>query len=106
MTMKVKLQYSPSQMWDAINFLAARHPSDIGPWYIHDSIKESMNEMVEKFPHLLQISTIGYTLIADISEESLDNDENLIAITILIDPSVGRDFEETYEIFDIKRENS
>ncbi len=105
--MKVKLQYSPSQMWAAINFITANnHNVDIGPWYIHDSIKDSINEMVEKFPHLLQISTLGYTLIANIVEESLDNDENIIEITILIDPAISKDLETTYEIFDIKRENS
>lgn len=94
-------------MWDAISFITANSTNvDIGMWYIHDSIKSSMKEMVEQFPHLLQVSTLGYTLIADITEESLDNDENSISINILVDPSVGKELETVCENFDIKRENS
>ena len=104
--MKVRLRYSKSQFDEAVKFIIANHPDDVGPRYAMNSIKSDIDEMVKQFPHLLQITTESYALVADITEESLDDDENVIEISILIDPTFGKRNNVADEILDINREDS
>lgn len=102
--MQVKLIYSPRQLEKAISFLSTNHYADYGPKYIRESIWSNIVDMVKQFPHLQRVSTMGYTLIADSTEESLDEDENEIFIEISVDPAIDEEYTGAEQIFDIERE--
>lgn len=103
--MEVKLEYSPVQLEAAVKFISENNPV----WHgeiasIRDSIEDGMREIVEEFPHLLSLSTMGYMLIAHIIEEDLDEDENSVHIEILVDPAVGiEDMEDVEEVYQINK---
>lgn len=89
--MEVLLYYNESQLEAAVSFIAENNPS----YYnqrddIRKSIQNNLQQIVEKFPNLSSVSTMGYTILAEIdTEEGIDFDENALFVDILVDPSLG-----------------
>ena len=101
--MEVTLVYSKAQLEAAVQFISEHNQTFLGRTdYIRKHINKSLREMAEKFPHLLSIATMGYTIIGSVEEEEgIDYDQNTMIIEILVDPGLGEDWESeeiTYQV--------
>lgn len=105
--MDVSVVYSKEQLEAAVQFIAKNNPAFRGRAdYIRTHIKKAIFEIAEKFPHLLSLSTMGYTIIASVEEEEgIDHDQNVMLIEILVDPGLGTDWESVEQIYHIPKSN-
>lgn len=89
--MEVKFIYSKIQLEDAVKFISEHNEHVLGQVdRIKNSILTSMRELAKNFPVCYWISTMGYTVIADItSKESMDKDENIVSFEVLVNPSIN-----------------
>jgi hypothetical protein len=90
--MEVKLHYSKAQMDAAVKFIAENNPSYINQYEgIRSSIWNHINELVEMFPDMTGIATMGYWIEASIeSVEGIDEEENILRLEIWVNPSIGK----------------
>lgn len=90
--MEVKLQYSKIQMEETVKFLAKNNPAYINRYDgIRSSIWNHINELVERFPHMTGVATMGYWIEASIeSVEGIDDDENVLHLEFWVDAAVGK----------------
>jgi len=91
--MEVKLSFSKMQLDAAVKFIAENNPSYINQYEeIRSSIWYHINEIVERFPHMTGVSTIGYWIEASVeSIEGIDDEENVLRLEIWVNPSIGKD---------------
>lgn len=88
--MDVIIEYSKVQLEAAAKFIEANNPSFKGKLaYVRRSIRDSIFELAEKFPHLSSLSTMGYTVAGrSYRVEGIDNDYNAFTVDITVDPAV------------------
>lgn len=91
--MEVKVTYSKAQLEETVKFLAQNNPAYINRYDgIRSSIWNHINELVERFPHMTGVATMGYWIEASIeSIEGIDDDENVLRLEIWVNPAVGKD---------------
>lgn len=86
--MEIVLNYSQIQLDSAVSFISLNNQNFLEK---DDEIRQSI---MEGMAHLAQetsaqfYSTMGFTLIADREFESVDSDENVCRIEIMVDPSI------------------
>ena len=102
--MEYRFIYSQCQLDKAVDFIADNNSCFLNQ---HDKIRQSIlktiNEVIDHFPKYRSMSTIGYYIeTAQGSVEDMDNDDNVIVIDILIDPSVGRNYINIEESDDVE----
>lgn len=105
--MEVTLVYSKEQLEAAVQFISEHNQAFLGRAnYIREHIRKAIYEIVEKFPHLLSMSTMGYTILASVEEEEgIDHDRNVMLIEILVDPGLAEDWESVEQIYHIPKPN-
>ena len=105
--MFVSVVYSEEQLEAAVQFISEHNQAFRGRSdYIRTHIKKAIFEIVEKFPHLLSMSTMGYTILASVEEEEgIDHDQNVMLIEILVDPGLAKDWESVEQIYHIPKPN-
>ncbi len=105
--MEVTLVYSKDQLEAAVKFISENNQAFLGRTeYIRRNIQTNIREMVEKFPHLLSIGTMGYTIMGSVEEEEgIDSDTNVLLIEILVDPGLGTDWESEEQVYTIPKRN-
>lgn len=91
--MEVIFKYSKIQFDDAVKFISINNKNFHGKVkYIQDSILDAMRNVAGKFPETSWESTMGFTVYSEfLADEDLDNNNNLVFITILVDPSLKKD---------------
>lgn len=89
--MQIVYKYYKTQLNEAVDFISKNNSHFRGMTSeIRSSIIQSMIELAGKFPASSWLSTMGYTVSSElISEEDLDNNNNVLFFTILVDPSLG-----------------
>jgi len=89
--MEVKVYYSKIQLEDTIKFIITNNSTFKNKYdIVKESINSCINDIVNFYPKYTSISTMGFTvIISDEEHEDLDNDDNIINIDILVDPSLG-----------------
>jgi hypothetical protein len=86
--MEIVLNYSQIQLDSAISFISLNNQNFL------EKDEEIRQTILEGMAHLAQetstqfYSTMGFTLIADREFESVDSDENVCRVEILVDPSI------------------
>jgi hypothetical protein len=105
--MEVTLVYSKAQVEAAAKFISENNLAFLGRIdYIRRHIQKSIYEMAEKFPNLLSIGTMGYTIIGSVEEmEGVDHDTNVMLIEVLVDPGLGEDWESEERVYNIPKTN-
>lgn len=103
--MQVTLIYSKVQLEAAARFVSENNYAFLGRIdYIRKHILTNIREMADKFPNLLSIGVMGYTIIGSVEEmEGIDYDRNLMLIEILVDPGLGEDWESEEHEFNVPR---
>lgn len=103
--MFVTVVYSKEQLEAAINFIAENNRAFKGERdYIRKNIQSSIGELVDKFPNLRSLSTMGYTIIGSAEEvEGIDDDTNTLLVEIMVDPGLGTDWESVEEVRYVSR---
>ena len=105
--MEVKYNYSKVQLDAAVQFIGDHNEYFIGQYdYVRKSMLNSMQDLAEQFPDCYYRGTMGYIIMGEVvSEESMDEDDNVVLFSILVDPAVTRDkWEEddsTYVIIEV-----
>ena len=91
--MEVKFSYSRAQLNAAVKFIAKNNPYYHNQYEgIRASIWNNINELVERFPHMTSVSTMGYWIEASVeSIEGIDDEENILRLEIWVNPSIGKD---------------
>lgn len=105
--MFVTVVYSKEQLEAAVQFIAKNNRAFKGKKdYIRKSIRSSINELVEKFPDLRSLSTMGYTIIGSAEEvEGIDHDVNTLMVEIMVDPGLYFDWQSTEEVRYVPRKD-
>ena len=98
--MFVTVIYSKEQVEAAINFIAKNSRAFKGKKdYIRKSIQNSINELIDKFPNLQSLSTMGYIVMGSAEEvEGIDHDSNKLLVEIMVDPGLSIDWESVEEV--------
>lgn len=92
--MEVKISYSQPQLEAAVRFIARNNEHFRGQKdYIREEILKHMRRIAAD-PEQWWGGTMGYTLIGDRIDESIDFDQNEITFEILVDPNLGADIDE------------
>jgi hypothetical protein len=92
--MEVKISYCKTQLEAAVKFIARNNEHFLGQKdFIRDEILKHMKKIAAD-PEQWWGGTMGYTLIGDRIDESIDFDQNEITFEILVDPNLGADVEE------------
>lgn len=106
--MFVTVIYSKEQLEAAVQFIAKNNRAFQGKKdYIRKSIRSSINELVEKFPDLRSVSTMGYTIIGSAEAvEGIDHDNNELLVEIMVDPGLSLDWESAEEVRYVQRKES
>lgn len=89
--MDIIIFYDEIQLEKTIDFIATHNSSFLDQHdYIRQSIHQSINDLVNRYPNSQWISTMGYYIWATMDEEEgIDSDQNLITIEFMVDPAVG-----------------
>lgn len=86
--MEIVLNYSQIQFDSAVSFISLNNPNFLEKdEEIRQTILDAMTSLAQDV-NVQFYSTMGFTLIADREFESVDSDENLCRIEILVDPSM------------------
>jgi hypothetical protein len=103
--MFITVIYSKEQLEAAVNFVAKNNRAFKGKKdYIRKSIHGSINEIVQKFPNLLSLSTMGYIVLASVEHsEGIDHDTNELLVEIMVDPGLYFDWESVEEVRYVSR---
>jgi hypothetical protein len=97
--MEVRIHYSKTQMEATVRFIAEHNKSFLGQYdYIRKSIEHHIDELGQKFPHMVGVGTMGYYIsVGHSHQEGIDNEDNEIILDFSVDPAVGDDAQYTDE---------
>lgn len=89
--MKIVYKYSKTQLNEAVAFISKNNCHFRGMTSrIKLAILDAMKDLSKKFPEDSWMSTMGFTVQSEVvSEEDLDNNNNTLLFTILVDPSLS-----------------
>lgn len=86
--MEIVLNYSQIQFDSAVSFISLNNPNFLEKdEEIRQTILDAMLSLTKNV-NIQFYSTMGFTLIADREFESVDLDENICRVEILVDPSM------------------
>jgi len=94
--MKLKIQYSKTQLEKCVRFIATHNKTFKGKHeYIRQSIRENMQRLAEQFPLCTYMGTMGYAIECFIeAEEGMEEDSNVLRFEFMVDPAVSIDDQE------------
>lgn len=91
--MQVVYKYSKTQLNEAVVFLSKNNCHFLGMTdRIESAILDEIKNLSKKFPQESWVSTMGFTVQSEVfSEEDLNDNNNTLFFTILVDPSIGNE---------------
>lgn len=96
--MQVRMHYCKNQLEYAAKFIAQNNQNFAGQVdYVRDSILECMREVALN-PDKTGIGTMGfYVQVEYRNQEGIDYDENICVLRVMVNPSVGVDYDQGTE---------
>lgn len=93
--MKIKYLYSKRELDATVKFISLHNPSFTGQdELIKNSILSIIFDLNKKFPDGYWSGTMGFIVKAEImSQESMDEDENAVYYSFLVDPALGLSYQ-------------
>ena len=107
--MEIKWGYSKSQLEAAVKFISANNEAFTGQIdYIRNSMLDTAKRLVERFPDVHWMATMGYMVTLRIEEiESMDADSNEAFIEFTVDAGLNHkdwnDGDYFFEIINVKK---
>lgn len=89
--MKIKVYYSTDQLEATVRFVATNNSYFLGAHdKIRSSIQNHIQELVQRYPDIAWLGTMGYYVWATMDErEGIDDDENVMNIEFMVDPDLA-----------------